>query len=146
MKKLLLISSAVVLLIACNKDKFQTRPDIKIKSYNSKTISPGGNLEIRLEYTDKEGDIGEGAFFGARIRLNQKPLSVADNDQNDTLNNSIPKMPNYDKGELVMTLGYGFLKESTTENDTLIFKIAVTDIAGHASDTLTTDQIIILKN
>jgi hypothetical protein len=146
MKKLLLISSAFVLLIACSKDKFQTRPDIRIKSYNSKTISPGQDLEIRFDYTDKEGDIGQGAFFGVRMRLNQKPLSVADNDQNDTLNNKIPEMPDYDKGELVMTLGYGFLKESTTENDTLVFKIAVTDIAGHASDTLTTDKIIILKN
>jgi hypothetical protein len=136
----------LVVLVTCNKDKFQTRPQVTIKSYNSKEFPLGSSLELTLSYTDKEGDIGQGAFYALRERLNSKPLSVADNDKADTLRYSIPQMSaKADKGELVMTLGYDFLKESNSENDTLVFKIAITDIAGHTSDTLTTDKLVILK-
>ena len=146
MKKLLLIIAVLVVLFACNKDKFQTKPQLTIKSYNSKLIGQGSTLEVRLTYTDKEGDIGQGDFYGVRMRLNSKPLSPVDNDKADTLRYKIPEMTSTaDKGELVMTLGYDFLKESNTENDTLVFKIAIKDLAGHASDTLTTDKLVILK-
>jgi hypothetical protein len=146
MKKLPLIVAVLVVLFACNKDKFQTKPRITIKSYNSKEFALGSTLEIKLSYTDKEGDIGQGAFYAFRDRLNSRPLSGADNDKADTLRYSIPEMATKaDKGELVMTLGYDFLKESNAENDTLVFKIAITDIAGNASDTLTTDKLVILK-
>jgi hypothetical protein len=146
MKKFFLIIVVLVVLFACNKDKFQTKPQITIKSYNAKEFAFGSTMEIRLSYTDKEGDIGQGAFYGLRERLNSKPLTVADNDKADTLKYNIPEMAaKADKGELVMTLGYDFLKESNSENDTLVFKIAITDIAGHASDTLTTDKLVILK-
>lgn len=145
MNKLLLAVIGLAVLIGCNKSNFQTKPQISIKSYNSKEISPGNTLEVSLNYTDKEGDIGQGSFFGARIRQNKKPLSQTDNDQLDTLRYSLPKMPDIDKGVIQMKLDYTFLKESLTENDTLVFKIAIKDRAGNASDTLTTDKIVIKK-
>lgn len=144
-KKILAAAAVVLVLIACNKDKFQTKPQISIKEYSSKEIVQGDRLEIRFNYTDKEGDIGEGSFYGVRMRLNARPLATSDNDQTDTLNYPIPEMPNIDKGELIMDLDYSFLKESLTENDTVVFKIAVKDRAGNASDTLTTDKLVIVK-
>lgn len=146
MNKLLIAGLALTVLIACNKDKFQTKPQISIKDYNSKEISQGGNLEVRLNYTDKEGDVGQGSFFGARLRQNIRPLALTDNDQLDTLRYSLPEMPDIDKGVIVMKLDYNFLKESLTENDTIVFKIAIKDRAGNASDTLTTDRLIIKKD
>lgn len=146
MNKLLLAGFVLVVLIACNKDKFQTKPQITIKSYNSKEISPGNTLEVNLNYTDKEGDVGQGSFFGARVRQNIRPLAGSDNDQLDTLRYSLPEMPDIDKGVIQMKLDYNFLKESLTENDTLVFRIAIKDRAGNASDTLTTDKIVIKKN
>ena len=146
MNKLLIAGLALTVLIACNKDKFQTKPQISIKDYNSKEISQGGNLEVRLNYTDKEGDVGQGSFFGARLRQNIRPLALTDNDQLDTLRYSLPEMPDIDKGVIVMKLDYNFLKESLTENDTVVFKIAIKDRAGNASDTLTTDRLIIKKD
>lgn len=136
----------LVVLIACNKDKFQTKPQITIKEYNSKEISPGGELEVRLNYTDKEGDVGQGSFFGARLRQNARLLTPTDNDQLDTLRYSLPEMPDIDKGVIVMKLDYNFLKESLTENDTIVFRIAIKDRGGNASDTLTTDKLVIKKN
>ena len=146
MKKLLIAALALTVMIACSKDKFQTKPQISVKDYSSREIGQDGVLEIRLNYTDKEGDVGQGEFFGERIRTNLRPLGGADNNLADTLIYPIPEMPNIDKGVLIMTLNYGFLKESQVENDTLVFKIAVKDRAGNASDTLTTDKIVILKN
>ncbi|MEI9910542.1 MAG: hypothetical protein WDO71_13245 [Bacteroidota bacterium] len=44
-----------------------------------------------------------------------------------------------------MQLNYDdFLKESVSKNDTIVFRIAVTDKAGNKSDTITTDKIVIL--
>ena len=146
MNKLLLAGLAAILLLACNKDKFQTKPQITISDYNSKEISQGDELEVRLNYTDKEGDVGQGSFFGARLRQNKRPLAGSDNDQLDTLRYSLPEMPNIDKGVIVMKLDYNFLKESLTENDTVVFRIAIKDRGGNASDTLTTDKLIIKKN
>jgi hypothetical protein len=146
MKKFFLITVILIVVIACNKDKFQTKPQITIKSYSSKVLGVGANLEVRMNYTDKEGDIGKGDFYAVRIRLNSRLLSPVDNDKADTLRYKIPEMTSpADKGELLMALGYDFLKESNTENDTLVFKIAIKDLAGHASDTLTTDKLVILK-
>jgi len=146
MKKLLIAGFVLIVLLACNKDKFQTKPQITIKDYSSKVIEQGGTLEVRLNYTDKEGDVGQGAFYGVRMRQNTRPLASTDNNQTDTLRYNIPEMPDIDKGVLIMKLEYAFLKESLTENDTLVFKIAIKDRAGNASDTLTTDKLIILKN
>ena len=38
---------------------------------------------------------------------------------------------------------YDFLKESTVENDTIMFRFAVTDSAGNKSDTVDTTPIVI---
>ncbi len=146
MNKLILAGLAAIVLMACNKDKFQTKPRITISDYNSKEISQGDNLEVRLNYTDKEGDVGQGSFFGVRLRQNIRPLAGSDNDQLDTLRYSLPEMPDIDKGTIVMKLDFNFLKESLTENDTVVFRIAIKDRAGNASDTLTTAKIVILKN
>lgn len=145
MKRFFAVSAAVlsiVLVVACNKDKFQTTPQISVKSYSSKEIPAGSGLNIKLEYTDKQGDVGGGEFYAARYRLNANPLSPFD-DKADTLRYAIPNAPKKDKGELDLTLDYNFLKESTTENDTLVFKIAIKDVAGNMSDTITTSQLVI---
>ncbi|MEI9910543.1 MAG: hypothetical protein WDO71_13250 [Bacteroidota bacterium] len=44
----------------------RTKPLIEVKSYNSKEISQHGQLTIRLNYFDKEGDLGKGDFFAVR--------------------------------------------------------------------------------
>jgi len=140
----LLIASLLFVVIACSKDKFETKPLIEIRSYNSKVIPQHGTLTIRVDYFDKEGDLGGGEFFAARERLNIFPLGP-NSDRPDTLRYTLPDFPARDKGEISIQLNYDdFLKESFIENDTIQFRLAVTDIKGNKSDTITTEKIVIL--
>jgi hypothetical protein len=148
MKKItpaILISSVLFILFACGKDKFETKPLIEVKSYSSKEIREHGILTIRLNYFDKEGDLGTGPFWAARYRINALPLGTSDADRADTLNYALPEFPARDKGEISFQLDYdNFLKESFTQNDTIFFRIAVSDKAGNNSDTIDTEPIVIL--
>lgn len=148
MKAFLVVAvCAILILVACSKNKFETTPKIEIKSYNTKIVPVGGRLVILMNYFDKEGDLGTGGFWAARYRSNLLPLPPL-NDKADTLDSahgySLPDFPNKDKGEISLELDYSFLKESLSENDTIFFRIAITDKEGNESDTLTTDKIVIL--
>ena len=144
------IFSLALLFIACGKDKFETKPKLEIKDYSSKEIfgppaqgQPGDVLTIRLNYFDKEGDLNGAAVIGILRRTNIIPLPTAQ-DKVDTFRNNLPDFPSKDNGEISFQLPYEFLKESQTENDTLIFRFAVEDLAGNKSDTVTSDQVVII--
>lgn len=133
--------SLVIVLAACGKDKFQTKPLIEVREYNSKVIPRNGTLIIRLNYYDKEGDLGEGRFYAFRQRLNILPPNIP---RPDVLEYALPKFNNKDRGEITIQLDeFNFLSESSIQNDTMVFKIAVTDRAGNTSDTITTDRIVV---
>jgi len=136
------IVSLTVLLVACGKDKFETKPKLEIKDYSSKDIFQGQTLTIRLNYFDKEGDLSEAPMIGILQRLNIFPLAPGQ-DKVDTFRNNLPEFPKEDNAEITFQLPFDFLKESTIENDTLAFRFAVTDLAGNTSDTITTDPIVI---
>jgi hypothetical protein len=136
------IFSLLLLLLACGKDKFETKPKLEIKDYSSKELSKGEVLRIRLNYFDKEGDLNGSPVIGILKRLNRIPLPSAQ-DKVDTFRNNLPDFPAKDNGEISFQLPYDFLKESQTENDTIIFRFAVEDLAGNKSDTITSDQIVI---
>lgn len=58
MKKSLFAAGALALiLLACNKDKFTTKPQVKIKSISPTTVTSGNILNLKGSYTDQEGDI-----------------------------------------------------------------------------------------
>jgi hypothetical protein len=139
---IIFIISLAVLLIACGKDKFETKPKLEIKDYNTKEVFQGQDLRIRINYYDKEGDLGEAEIIGIRTRLNILPLGVND-DKADTFRYVLPEFPKEDNGEISFQINHSFLKESPVENDTLIFRFAVADKAGNKSDTITSDQIVI---
>ncbi len=137
------ILSLAVLVVACGKDKFETKPRLEITNYSSKEIRQGDNLKISINYFDKEGDLNSAPVFAVINRLNANPLPAGQN-RVDTLNYSLPDFPQKDKGEVFFQLPFDFLKESLTENDTLQFKFAVTDRAGNNSDTITSDPVVII--
>jgi hypothetical protein len=139
-----------LLIVSCSKGKFETKPRLEIKSYSTKEVPLHGQLVIHVNFFDKEGDLGGGDFFAARYRLNIRPLTGADAHLADTLDTahgySVPVFPPTDQGSIDLTFDHdSFLKESVFENDTIFFRIAVTDKAGHKSDTVNTDPIVILK-
>ncbi|MEO6317006.1 MAG: hypothetical protein ABIU63_07465 [Chitinophagaceae bacterium] len=154
MKKLLIVGFVVTVLLACSKDKFQTKPQIKLKSMSGATIPVGGDLEINLSYTDKEGDISDTLYF-RKIRLNKQTTATL----RDSIKYRIPEFPNYDKGEIGLALRYeDHLKSAINppaipgsvpqrfQPDTLDIQIWIHDKAGNVSDTVSTGQVIVLRD
>ena len=77
------VFSLAILLIACGKDKFETKPKLEIKDYNTKEVFPDQEFRIRINYFDKEGDINGAPVFGDITRLNMFPFGP-DQDKVDT--------------------------------------------------------------
>jgi hypothetical protein len=148
MKKLFLIASALIIITSCNKDKFQTRPQISLNTY-SQTVPLNGYLDINLKYTDKEGDLGGGTFTYWPRLLNTRPLAAGLVDYTP-ITDTIPSFPNKNKGEIEFKLQRILIykeiqaKPGDDKNDTMVVKIVVADRAGNKSDTLTTKPIVIL--
>lgn len=140
----ILIASACLVMIACSKDTFETKPKIEIKDYNTRALAPGQTLNVTLEYFDKEGDLGGG---GIGVILERQNLSVPNIDPipTDLLLYNLPKFSNRDKGEIVCRIPYGSLQFTTFENDTFLLKFFVADREGNFSDTITSAQIVSLR-
>jgi hypothetical protein len=148
----LLYSLLFVAFIACSKDKFQTKPQLKFKSKNTAEVAQNGTLRITLEYTDKEGDVDDSLLM-VRERLNQRgPVILPASPY------LIPKFPDITKGEFEITLTYQFglifglsliripgSNPARNEPDTLNLKFVARDKAGNKSDTLTVSNIIVIR-
>ncbi|HTS45480.1 MAG TPA: hypothetical protein VMH01_13865 [Puia sp.] len=128
-------------VIACNKGS-QTKPVISVESI-TQVVPVGGGFETLLKFTESSGKLGQGTFAAIRHRLNQQPL-LSTEQQPDDFIMPIPAFPDKAKGELDFTLTWNNLHESDEENDTIVFKIAVTDRLGNVSDTIVTPQVVIL--
>ena len=139
-------------MIACGKDKFQTIPQLTLKSMNPEVVPVNGTLRLNIEYTDKEGDVSD-SLFTVRQRLNvrgpvQLPQSPYD----------VPAFPHTDKGEFEVSLAYqiGLIfglpplripgsNPVKNEIDTLRLKIVAKDKAGNKSDTLVVNNVYVIR-
>jgi hypothetical protein len=152
MKKYFFSFLAFLIIAACNKDKFQTKPTLKITSDNPKTIPVGGTLSVTLEYTDKEGDVNDSLFI-IRQRLNVRGRSTY-----VALPYKIPDFPATDKGEIRVNLDYQLgltlqiqpiripgSNPSRNEPDTLNLKFVVKDKAKNISDTVVLNNVIVSR-
>jgi hypothetical protein len=140
-----------VVIAACSKDKFQTKPTLKLKSMSGNVVPVGAALQIDFEYTDKEGDVDD-TLFVKKIRLNkQKVLTVR-----DSFGLAVPDFPKNTKGEIQVLMDNAFYLASAAnppkdpvtgknQPDTLILKFTLKDRANNVSDTVTSSQIIVLR-
>jgi len=146
-------------MIACGKDKFETVPQLTLKSITPKApdavdpVKNPNNLRINIEYTDKEGDVSDSLFI-VRQRLN-----VSDKLKlRQVLLYDVPDFPHTDKGEFEITLEYQFAlilnllplripgsNPVKNEIDTLRLKIVAKDKAGNKSDTLVIDNVYVIR-
>lgn len=134
-----------VAILSCGKDKFKTNPQIEIKSINKKTIGRNDALIVTLRFTDKEGDLANGKFVYIPKRLNIRPLPPVIPDY-DSVKLVVPTFPDETLGEYVLTLPWLNLHKSDAENDTITMRFVVVDRGANKSDTITSDQLVILKN
>ncbi|MEP6749611.1 MAG: hypothetical protein ABJB86_17875 [Bacteroidota bacterium] len=153
MKKLLITGLVLLVLVACSKDKYQTKPQISLKSTSSSVVPASGQLNVTLSYTDKEGDISDTLYI-LKTRLNQTVVPTL----RDSIKYKIPDFPNYDKGEIDIAMSYqNDLVSAATpppivgsnptqpQPDTLLIKFWIHDKAGHVSDTVTTGKIVVIR-
>jgi hypothetical protein len=154
MKKILLLIIIVAVAFACNKDKFQTKPQIKIVSTNTDVVPINGTLRVVLEFTDKEGDVSD-SIIVVRERLNLNGQITA-----PSIAMGIPSFPENQQGEIAIDLPYqngptalisgfqaitipGTGNPPSKEPDTLRLKFVVRDAAGNKSDTASLGVIAI---
>ena len=139
-------------MIACGKDKFETVPQLTLRSKTPEVVPVNGTLRLNVEFTDKEGDVSDSLFI-VRQRLNvrgpvQLPQSPYD----------VPDFPHTDKGEFEISLEYQFglifglpplripgTNPAKNEIDTLRLKIVAKDKAGNKSDTLVVDNVYVIR-
>jgi hypothetical protein len=145
----LAFSLALIVFVACSKDKFETRPSLEIKSISPNPMPKNSvPLEIELEYTDKEGDLGiDSAIYVRKIRINQDKVGKT---LRDSFWLKLPDdVPKKTKGTIKLTLDFESYAKSADDPgnppapDSLIFRFALRDKAMNVSDTVESGLVII---
>ncbi len=143
-----LVFLVLVAFAGCGKAKFDTIPQLKVKSVNSKDISGNDVIVITITMTDKEGDFS--SYFAVQKKISNCPSG------NFTDSSSLYGIPadfiatGRKEGEVIVTLSKLLRGPNTCSGpggsvkiDTAIYRFWTRDRAGHTSDTVATDQIII---
>jgi hypothetical protein len=149
MKKITSVIILIMVLVACSKNKFESKPSLKVTSLNKEVVPRGDSLTITFEFTDKEGDV-DSAIFMVRRRLNVK---------GDTTKSPerfiIPSFPDKSEGEIELTLSNsGYLSRGIqgiripgsgieNEPDTMKLSFFLADQKGNRSDTAVANVIVI---
>ena len=152
-KKLAPLFILLVTIAACSKDKFETKPSLKLKSQSR--IVPADNeaiFSVTLEYTDKEGDLygpRDSSVYYQAVLLNVR--SVIGGPNYPPAYASLPEFPDKRSGEIEIRMDrFAYYKQIQNNqggddfNDTLVFSIVIKDKAGNLSDTVTTEPIVLL--
>jgi hypothetical protein len=53
----LVITASVIIVAACNKDKFTSTPQVEIKSISPETVFSSDIITVKGKYTDEEGNL-----------------------------------------------------------------------------------------
>lgn len=144
---------AAGLFFACGKDKFETKPQLRIKSVSTSTVPVNGNIRFIIEFTDKEGDVND-SFLVKKLRVNSRVVSPRILDSFWT---KVPDFPVATKGEIVVNLDYQSILSASNpptvpgssppvkESDSLYVKFIVKDKKGNTSDTATSKLIVVQR-
>jgi len=148
---LFVLSALVITTVACNKDRFQTKPTIRLKSI-SDFVPLNGNFQLTLECTDKEGDVQDSLII-IKKRLNKRVVATL----RDTIRYKFPIFPKNTRTEVQALVEYQHILSADSppfipganpprrEPDTLILRLAVRDMAGNTSDTIDSPVIYIIR-
>ena len=149
--KLLLLFVTTALLAGCGKEKYQTKPQIKIKSVKVGNITDGlGNtgkvVEFDLTVTDKEGDVQDTIIIDKIDAAS--PACPGNTLLGDTY--KIPDFPGEPNQQVTIKIkysninivGYGLLGGSacSPRTDVSRFRFIISDKAKNR-DTITTDPV-----
>jgi len=139
---------AAILLYACGKDKYTSKPQLKFIKADSYDVARGELITFRLEFTDKEGDLSDSIFLRAEAK--GCPAS------NRVLGYPVPEFPttSNSKGELEINFVNGQFVQGFVampgpacgRPDTTTYYFWIKDKAKNVSDTISTDKPLIIRN
>jgi hypothetical protein len=147
MRSIFAILLLLLLSLACTKNKFTTKPQLKVKKVNSTEIFGTDLLRFTIQITDKEGD------FTALIGYKKKVPGCPNSSFTDSTKLHIPAdfIATKDKeGEIVIDMDKTIRGDNqcsatggTFKIDTATFCFWTKDAAGNISDTACSVPIII---
>jgi hypothetical protein len=154
MRYIILVIGFVFILVACNKDKFQTKPQLKLESTSDKNIPVNGSLKVKLEFTDKEGDL-DTLLVMKKYRMNVRVVPTI----RDSIGFTLPPFPETTKGVFELDLTWGNYLVSALnaptvigsnpvkkESDSLKLVFYIKDKAGNKSDSLIISDVVVQRN
>lgn len=140
MRYTILFSISIILLLSCNKNKYNTTPSLKYKSVNTTLLKPGQTIRFTLKFTDLEGDLTDTVFV-----IKSVPKCAASNFTAPYLLPTFPTSKNQE-GELLISFSYPAINpQCFGKNDTAVFKFVLRDKALHKSDTAVSETIVISR-
>ena len=138
---------ASLFILACNKEKFTTVPQVKAKSVKPGIVVKGETITFTSSFTDDEGDIQDSVLVVYK-RFNGTILITADTLRLKLDAGQIPKAR---KGDILIKFGYGELINGTyfinleTVDSPAAFGIVIKDNADNRSNYSESDKFILKK-
>ena len=158
MRNTILIALVSLVIFSCKKDTYSSIPKLTYKSVNTKTLYPKQVIKFTLNVTDAEGDISD-TMYVQKININKVKDSCNISSFSDKY--PVPKFPstkNLNQDILVsfasginIPIGaapdkyYVNIAFGCSVNDTCYFKFIIKDKANHKSDTVRSENIVIVK-
>ena len=147
--KILILLAIPVMFYACKKDTYTTKPQIAIKSISSTTLKQGDVLLFQLSFTDAEGDIQDTLWV-------QKVSRICPGTPGAQFisKNKVPDFTPTSNLKGILEIGYAYnanvsgystISGCGTKNDTAYFKFWLKDKGKNVSDTISSENIILLK-
>lgn len=146
-QKILFFPIVLLILASCGKSKFQTVPQIKIKSLTPDVVVKGNIITLKARVTDNDGDLQDSLLITYN-RFNNGSLLTS-----DTLRTSLAPLDFPDSRDIEvqvqfiygqLTPPYYFLNSESTDTN-VSFGLIVQDRAGHRSDYVESKQILLKK-
>lgn len=146
--KILLTVLVVTLLAACEKDKYQARPQLKFKKVNRNVVARGEIITFTIEVTDAEGDIQDSLFLekvvprcSASFFKDKQPMPQFTPTKNLKAEVNITYVLDFNNGQNSILPG----PRCPQRNDTATFKFWIKDKEKNISDTAVVENIVLLR-
>ncbi|MBN8836123.1 MAG: hypothetical protein J0I09_02600 [Sphingobacteriia bacterium] len=147
--KLLILGFITLIIAACKKDQYTSKPQISFDNINSTSIATGQLLSFSILFTDAEGDIQDTLWIQKISKTCPTSTSA-----NFAVKYPVPNFPA--SKNLKGYLDINFIYNTTgtnyvtiagcgTKNDSSYFRFVLKDKANNVSDTLVSPIITLLK-
>lgn len=147
MKRFLVFCVLASFLVACNKDKFKTEPQVEIKSFGPETVRKGDVFSLRATVRDDEGDVQDSVLlvrkrWSGTTLLSQDTIPFLLNEFDFPDNKTIEVQALFSYGEL--RDGYLFANLESQDRQCSM-GMMVRDKAGHWSNYAESGKITLKK-